>query len=64
MAQKPTRKINPDAYCDTCPFKHWIVKEHLLSQEEKKPIILECHETGERIVRGTKKCAKHPNYYL
>jgi len=64
MAKRITRKRNPDAYCDTCPFKHWITeKEYLYSQVDHKPIVLECDITKERIVRTTKVCEKHPHYY-
>ena len=62
---RPKKKINPDASCDNCPYKHWITdKEYLYSQYDGKPIILECHHTHERIVRGTHVCNKHPQYYL
>ena len=52
-----------DLLCDDCPTKHWITdKEYLYSQADGLPIILECHHDGERIVRGTPACIKHPKY--
>ena len=54
---------NTELVCDDCPLKHWIEdKEYLYSQADHLPIILECHCDGERIVRGTPACEKHPNY--
>lgn len=65
MARRQKQNINPNAFCDTCPYKHWITdKPYMYSMVDQKPIVLECHVTGERIVRGTKVCAKHPQYLL
>lgn len=49
--------------CDECPYKHWRDNnEWNFSQQDHLPLTLECHKTGQRIVRGTIACDEIPQF--